>query len=98
MSAHWGLPVGVLMRSMSSEEFTYQLAYYALEPWGEERADLRNAVHCSILANVNRSKGSKAFEPKDFMLRFDKPKLKYTANMLEAYFRGLAANQARKST
>ena len=42
------------------------MAYYRLEPFGEEKADVRNARLLAMLANVN-SDGSKQFEPADFM-------------------------------
>ncbi|MCL5995491.1 MAG: DUF4035 domain-containing protein [Chloroflexi bacterium] len=57
---------------MSSREFSEWMAYYNLEPFGEERADLRMAMLASLIANVNRDprKHSKPFEPKDFMPKF----------------------------
>ncbi|MHB8947556.1 MAG: phage tail assembly protein T [Rhodoferax sp.] len=39
---------------MSSDEFTEWLAYYQLEPFGEQVADLRHGTACALLANVNR--------------------------------------------
>lgn len=30
------------------------MAYHQLEPWGEERADLRAGIIASTLANINR--------------------------------------------
>ncbi|MDH6185480.1 hypothetical protein [Polaromonas sp. CG_23.6] len=40
---------------ISSLEFTEWQAYYTLEPFGEEIADLRHGVATAVLANVNRS-------------------------------------------
>lgn len=48
------------------------MAYESLEPFGEERADLRCAQICSVLANVNRSKDTKPFTPTDFLFAFDR--------------------------
>ena len=42
-----------------------------MEPQGEERADLRAGIVASTVANTNRGKGKKAFEPVDFMPKFD---------------------------
>ena len=42
-------------------------AYFSLEPFGERRADYRNALLCCILANANRGKDQKAFEVSDFL-------------------------------
>ena len=40
---------------ISSLEFTEWQAYYTLEPFGEEIADLRHGVATSVLANINRN-------------------------------------------
>lgn len=57
------------------DELTYTelldwLDYYCVEPFGERRADLRNAVLCCLIANANRDpkKKDKPFEVKDFLL------------------------------
>ena len=42
-------------------------AYYAIEPWGEERADLRNAMAMQLTANINRKQGATPFRVADFM-------------------------------
>lgn len=39
---------------MSWSEFLYWIEYEKLEPWGEERDDLRTATIACILANQNR--------------------------------------------
>jgi hypothetical protein len=36
-----------------------------------ERADMHAAIVASVIANVNRGKGQKAFTPEDFMPRWD---------------------------
>ena len=46
------------------------MAYDSLEPFGEERADLRMGVIASTIANVNRGKNTKAFSAQDFMPKF----------------------------
>lgn len=47
------------------------MAYYKLEPFGEERADLRMGILASVMANAWRGKGQKPFKPRDFMPTFD---------------------------
>ena len=64
------------MSRCDSREFAEWQAYYELEPWGEERADLRAGIVASTIANVNRGKG-KSFKPGDFMPEFDKPAPKH---------------------
>lgn len=49
-------------------QFRRWLDFYELEPWGDERADLRSGIVASILANVNRDPTkSSSFSPYDFM-------------------------------
>jgi hypothetical protein len=46
-------------------------AYAQIEPFGEERSDLRAGIVASVIANVNRDpKKGKAFNPQDFMPKF----------------------------
>lgn len=47
------------------------MAYERLEPFGEVRADMRAALVCSTMANINRDRKAKAFGVGDFMLDFE---------------------------
>lgn len=51
------------------------MAFYRLEPFGEERADWRAALIACLIANTHRNpkKRRRPYEPKDFMPRFDAP-------------------------
>lgn len=50
----------------------------------QERRDYRSAMICTILANVYRKKGARAFNEQDFMPKYPKQKKKQTAEeMLE---------------
>jgi len=67
------------------------MAFYLIEPFGEYRADLRNAMLCSLIANVNKGKKQRPFKMKDFMLRFESPKQQSDEDMkavLKAYCAG----------
>lgn len=55
---------------VDSQEFAGWLAYWTLEPWGEERADLRAAIVACVIANAFRGKGKRRFKPQDFMPKF----------------------------
>ena len=66
------MTVGELLHTMSSKELVEWQAYYSIEPFGEERADLRAGIIASTIANVNRPKGKKAYDAEDFMPKFDK--------------------------
>lgn len=46
------------------------MEYAKLEPFGEERADLRAGIVAATIANAHRRKGSKPFKPSDFMPAF----------------------------
>ena len=61
-----------LLARISSRELAEWMQYYELEPFGEERADLRAAIVATTIANSNRRKGKRAFKPADFMPRFEK--------------------------
>jgi hypothetical protein len=49
------------------------MAYAKIEPFGEERADLRAGIVASTIANVNRDpkRRVKPFTPDEFMPDFD---------------------------
>lgn len=57
-----------LLHRIDSRELTEWQCYFALEPWGEERADLRAGIVSSTIANVNRMKTSdKVWNATEFM-------------------------------
>lgn len=60
---------------MSSAQLAEWMAYAKLEPFGEERADLRAGIIASVIANVNRDpKKQRPFKPEDFMPKFGQEK------------------------
>lgn len=54
---------------MPSSELTEWMAYYKLEPFGQERDNWHSATLASILINVNRRKNTPAVAPSEFMYR-----------------------------
>lgn len=60
-----------MLESITSTQLSEWMAYYELDPWGGERADLLAGIIASTIANCNRAKNQPAFKPKDFMPRFD---------------------------
>lgn len=52
---------------MSAREFVEWQAYFALEPFGEERADLRSAIVAATIANRLRGQNEQPKQPSDFM-------------------------------
>lgn len=67
------MPVGQLLASISSRELTEWQAFFRLEPFGEERADLRAGIIASTMANTARDpkQRPRPFEPREFMPQFD---------------------------
>lgn len=82
LSLAMGIPVGELQQRMTSWEFSHWVALYQMDPWGEERADLRNAMVCATLANIHRGKGSKRVTIGDYMPRFGEDVKESTETML----------------
>jgi hypothetical protein len=60
-----------MLAEISSEQLSEWMAYSKLEPWGEDRDDLRMGIVASVIANSNRGKGQKPFKPTDFMPSFE---------------------------
>jgi len=60
-----------MLAEMTSEHLGEWMAYSKLEPWGEERADLRAGIVASVIANSNKAKNKKPFKPTDFMPAFE---------------------------
>ena len=65
------MTVAELLRRISSAELSEWAAYYALEPFGEERADLRSGIVAATVANASRSEKQQPYSPADFMPQFD---------------------------
>ncbi len=78
-----------MLSRMSAAELDEWMLYARIEPFGEERADLRMGILASLIANVNRAKGADAFTPSDFIPVFDaEPEPELTeegAAMIEAF-------------
>ena len=57
------------VRQWSAATITLYQVYYRMAPWGEERADLRNAMTMSQTANMHRDsrRHPKPFAVDDFM-------------------------------
>ena len=63
-----------LLESFSSQEVAEWMAFSRIEPFGEERADLRSAVVACVIANANRGKNQRPFKIDDFVLKFGQKK------------------------
>ena len=61
------MTVEELLRRVTSRELSEWMAYYSVEPFGEDRADLRSGIIASLIYNTNRGKDQSPLSPKDFM-------------------------------
>ncbi len=78
-----------MLAGMPDRIFAGWMTYANVEPFGEERADLRAGIVASVVANaMGRKKGQKPFEPKQFMPRFE-PKRKKTPDELFARIKAI---------
>lgn len=65
-----------MLGEISVQEFREWRAYYDLEPFGEERQDLRIASIVSTMVNLVRKKGKPPIKIRDAMLRIGEPPAK----------------------
>jgi len=66
-----GRTVEELSDTMSVDEFLTWGAYMTIEPFGDDRADWRNAMAMALQANMNRKKGKSPTPVHKFLLKFD---------------------------
>jgi hypothetical protein len=88
---------GEMMARMSAREFDQWIAYDRVEPIGEWRADIRNAMLMTLLANVHRDPKRRPFKLDQFLPFV--PKHAPTADELEERFRaivGLPVDEERE--
>lgn len=93
------MTVAEMLGRISSRELSEWMAFYELEPFGDERADLRSGIVASTIANVNRAKGGKEYSFRDFMPKFEggeggkEPK---SASVLQKKWEAVVAAFAKK--
>jgi len=64
------MSVSRAQREIDSREFSEWQAFWAVEPWGDERADIRSAMICCVTANAWRGKDDPPATLKDFLPKF----------------------------
>ncbi len=64
------MPVSELLTRISSRELTEWEAFFLMQPFGHDRWDLGFAIVAQTIANVNRRRNHKRYQPKDFMPRW----------------------------
>jgi hypothetical protein len=68
------MTVRQMLSVIDSEELTEWLAYDQIEPFGQQREDLRAGLICSTVANHSISPPKNPLRPSDFMLFVEKRK------------------------
>lgn len=59
-----------LLDSIDSEEMTLWMAFERVDPFGQERADYREALPWSVYFNSRRNPNSERCKPSDFMWQY----------------------------
>lgn len=85
MAKELGKTVAELLSSLDARELAEWFAFAAIEPFGEERDDLRAGQVCAVVANVNRSQGGKTYSAKDFLLYREPQTAEDHANFLRTF-------------
>ncbi len=67
MALALGRTVSELETSLGSSELTEWLAYYKLEPFGQERDNWHHGILASMYANVHKAAGKPSSKPADFI-------------------------------
>jgi len=67
------MTVGEMQQRMTHTEFTYWMAYQAVSPIGDERADLRAGIVASQVNNSNVTNKKDLKKPTDYMLFYKAP-------------------------
>ena len=79
-----------------SREFAEWIAFWSIEPWGEQLADLRCGIIGSLIANIHAKEGKK-FTVEDFMPVYGESKAEpQSPEQMQAIFKALAKQGQRK--
>jgi len=88
-----------LLSEIDSPELSEWVAYYNIEPFGEERADLRQAITTCTLSNRWRAENEPPNKVGDFMMFSDRPyyqqseaEMKMALDTLATFSRGKCGN------
>lgn len=56
-----------MLSQMTARQFGEWMEYYGVDPFGEQRADLRSAIVAATMNNRWRNKNEEPLQPLDFM-------------------------------
>lgn len=83
---------------MPGTEFVEWMEFEKLEPFGERRADLRSALICKVLADINTAPGRKKARLTDFLLDFEREAVTPEQMLQQAELANLALGGADTRT
>jgi len=92
-----GIPtVAELNERIDSRELSEWIAYYNIEPFGQDRMELMLAQLTAVLANANRGKKGRPFRVGDFLIGYEAepPSFEQIVSSLKGASRG---NERRKT-
>ena len=89
-----GMTVSELCDRLTAAEEASWIAYYRIEPFGDQRADMRNALIAQIQYN-SQVKKDKARKLQDFMLFAAKPERAESAKVRTNFENFIALQQAK---
>lgn len=73
---------------VSSAEFSEWIAFHNLEPFTVDRTENMLSIIAAILANTHRKKGSRPYEPEDFLPHYGKKEVQ-TGDQMEIKLRAI---------
>lgn len=83
-------------RTVSANDVDEMMRLYREEPWGVWRDNLHFAHLSALLANINRGKGTPAFDAKDFMLMPETEKKASDKGAVVEWFRSVATGSKKR--
>ena len=86
------------MKEIDSQDITEYKAYYQIEPFGVEQDYIQSGIISSVIANVNKGKGSSPFKPSDFVPSSFKAKIskKQKTEDIKFIFEQMATKKSKK--
>jgi hypothetical protein len=81
---------------MTSAEFAEEMAYYRIDPWGEERADLRAGIIASLVDATIPRKHGRSRSPAQLMPFLHEAKQERSTEELQSQFRMVSRSWNKK--
>lgn len=75
---------------MSSAEYSDWIQFAVVEPFGDVRNNIHAGMIASLIASVNRKKGTKAYTYEDFMIMAPDERRKKETNEFVAFLQSAA--------